>query len=525
MSDTRLYVQCQPFTLAGSGCTAGDTTLIITSPFAQIAGTLFAMTDFGTKGYGTCEPGTQLIEESVTWTGVTQNANGTATLTGVSTQLMVAPYTETAGVKFSHAGGTKFVVTNTAGFYDNFANKSDDETIVNKWTFPTNGNWPIVDNSATLPSADAQLATKKYVDGVAIAGAPNASDVTKGITFLSSAPAVAVTPTALNSEEVSATTGANKVVRANAGGKISSGFGGSASTVATLDAGTLVVQNPANATATPTASKIPIADGSGKLDGWISAATVTKVIDNSLTTGEAIDGSMTPQAICVKASDGKSYKAKANDTTLLNAYAFVTTNALITTTPTVITGGIVPGFTGLVKGAMYYVTDTAGTISTTPSATTIIPIGRAVSATQIELSFGKKVQFAAINDFNTAISGTTDTTITVGFRPERIDVAFNLQIDGNGTDATYVVVIAYFQTTQFITSIVKTSTTGSAPGVGTVTATPQVFGAGSGGNDSTTTISMNSVSDTAAVWRTVNTITAGTGGQSKFTSLGYIAYE
>lgn len=44
---------------------------------------------------------------------------------------------------------------------------------------------------------------------------------------------------------------------------------GVASGYATLDASTLVVQNPANATATPTASKIPIADGSNKLAiGW-----------------------------------------------------------------------------------------------------------------------------------------------------------------------------------------------------------------------------------------------------------------
>ena len=45
---------------------------------------------------------------------------------------------------------------------------------------------------------------------------------------------------------------------------------GVASGYASLNAGSLVVQDPANATSTPTASKMPIADGSGKLDGWIS---------------------------------------------------------------------------------------------------------------------------------------------------------------------------------------------------------------------------------------------------------------
>jgi hypothetical protein len=45
---------------------------------------------------------------------------------------------------------------------------------------------------------------------------------------------------------------------------------GAASGIATLDTNIKVIQNPANATATPTASKIPIADANGKLDGWIS---------------------------------------------------------------------------------------------------------------------------------------------------------------------------------------------------------------------------------------------------------------
>ena len=43
-----------------------------------------------------------------------------------------------------------------------------------------------------------------------------------------------------------------------------------ASGIPSLNASSKVTQDPANATATPTANKIPIADGSGKLDGWIT---------------------------------------------------------------------------------------------------------------------------------------------------------------------------------------------------------------------------------------------------------------
>uniref|UniRef100_A0A6H1Z9E1 C1q domain-containing protein n=1 Tax=viral metagenome TaxID=1070528 RepID=A0A6H1Z9E1_9ZZZZ len=48
-----------------------------------------------------------------------------------------------------------------------------------------------------------------------------------------------------------------------------------ASGLASLNASSLVVQNPANATAIPTASKIPIADADGKLNAWVTALTTT----------------------------------------------------------------------------------------------------------------------------------------------------------------------------------------------------------------------------------------------------------
>lgn len=51
-----------------------------------------------------------------------------------------------------------------------------------------------------------------------------------------------------------------------------------------LDANQKVIKDPANATATPTASKIPISDGSGKLDGWVTA-NPSKATGAELDTG------------------------------------------------------------------------------------------------------------------------------------------------------------------------------------------------------------------------------------------------
>ncbi len=166
-SDNLKYVQAQPFTLAGAGSSVGDATLTLQT-FAQINGTLLTMTDFGTKGFGTIQPNSADFEEQIAFTGVTQNANGTATLTGVSTVMMVSPYTETPNLATPHAGGVVFVISNTAGFYDTFVNKNDDESITGLWTF-SSGAMPQLDVYAT-PFINEQFATKKYVDLTASGG-------------------------------------------------------------------------------------------------------------------------------------------------------------------------------------------------------------------------------------------------------------------------------------------------------------------------------------------------------------------
>lgn len=127
-------VQAQNFSLNGSGAIAGATTVVLKS-FAQIDGTLLTMTDFGVIGFGTIEPGNGTSEEQISFTGVVQNANGTATLTGVKSVLFISPYTATSGLSTTHPGSAIFVITNTSGFYDQFPAKANDETITGLWTF------------------------------------------------------------------------------------------------------------------------------------------------------------------------------------------------------------------------------------------------------------------------------------------------------------------------------------------------------------------------------------------------------
>lgn len=178
--DNRKYVQAQPFTLYGAGVSVGATSVILSS-FALPDGTLLTMSNFGTKGYGTIEPGNGTKEEQISFTGVTQNANGTATLTGVKNVSFVSPYTETSGVTSSHVGGTTFVISNTSGFYDGFTNKYADETIEGLWDFPTGSNNPTIGSTYVAPTSDTQIATKRYVDEIATAGATYNAQVIAGV--------------------------------------------------------------------------------------------------------------------------------------------------------------------------------------------------------------------------------------------------------------------------------------------------------------------------------------------------------
>ncbi len=170
-------MQMQPTTISSGGSSIGDTSLILTS-FLGIDGVALTMTDFGSLGFGTLEPSSATNEEQISFTGITQNGNGTATLTGVKTVLFKSPYTQTSGLAKSHAGGIVFVISNTSGFYNRIATKDDDESITGLWNFD-----PLPQSSET-PTDPTDLTTKDYVDNVVISGAPNATTSVQGLVQL-----------------------------------------------------------------------------------------------------------------------------------------------------------------------------------------------------------------------------------------------------------------------------------------------------------------------------------------------------
>jgi len=179
MSDNNNFVQVPVLYLAGSGVSSTATSIILTSMKLPDGSTTIAMTDFGAIGYATLEPGTER-EENISFTGITQNANGTATLTTVVRGLnFVAPYTTVAAYRQAHAGGTAAVISNSAPFYNEMLAKDNDETITGVYTFTSTAI--AVYDAAPAFSTDQEIITKKYADDLAIAGAPDSNATTKGL--------------------------------------------------------------------------------------------------------------------------------------------------------------------------------------------------------------------------------------------------------------------------------------------------------------------------------------------------------
>lgn len=136
MADNRKYIQGQKYQLAGSGISSSDTSLTLESFKFPGTTTSIVTADIGSLAWCTLEPGTER-EEIITFTTITQNSDGTATLSGITRGIgFNAPYTTTAALQKSHGGGTTLIITNNPGFYDEFANKNNDETIAGYWDVP-----------------------------------------------------------------------------------------------------------------------------------------------------------------------------------------------------------------------------------------------------------------------------------------------------------------------------------------------------------------------------------------------------
>lgn len=99
--------------------------------------------------------------------------------------------TEVASLKLSHRRGATVEITDYPLLAVLLRVINADETIPNKLSYTSHPSF----------TATTEIVDKQYVDGVAIAGAPDASTTTKGVTKMSVAPASAASPIAVGDND------------------------------------------------------------------------------------------------------------------------------------------------------------------------------------------------------------------------------------------------------------------------------------------------------------------------------------
>lgn len=230
-ADTNLFAGLQTFTLAGTGMSSSATSFSLTSFTITQNGKEIQDGDLADTFYLTLEPGSRSRQEFISCTTVVQNIDDTATISGCTRGLSpIAPYTASSTLQFAHNGGTSVIFSNSPQFYDQFTAKGNDETITGVWSFPNPttasgtvskgyleanalilttdqtfaGNKTLTGNTtlsgtstfatttiavaniasgtiARTPTVSTDIVNKAYADGLAIAGASNADETTKGI--------------------------------------------------------------------------------------------------------------------------------------------------------------------------------------------------------------------------------------------------------------------------------------------------------------------------------------------------------
>lgn len=256
---------------------------------------------------------------------------------------------------------------------------------------------------------------------------------------------------------------------------------------------------------------LPAADVNGIVTYLLAAEALTR---KQINAGETLAGATTPVPV-YQHTDGELYKCDANDTARMKFIGFVTSDGDDGDPVTFQGSGIVIGFTGLTVGAEYFVSDTIGTISTTPG-TQRISVGTAITTTAILIRKKPLMAWGNASDIDITASGTSnnDETITIGFKPKRIKLTFWIQ--GHTTtnssnqyvqklgeaifEGTTLKLCRAFNDFSILTDDQATST--NRPAAGGINTSPTI-GSGSGGSGAgaAITLSINSVSDTGFVLR------------------------
>ena len=165
------------YRLQTSAGTTNDT--IRLSSFKNRSDIPLTMTNLNTViGYGTLSPQTSR-SEFISFTGVTQNADGTATLTGVSRGLSdIFPFTASTTLRNAHPGQSVFILSDSPQLFDEYPIARNVEAISGVWTFSPP---PEITDTATT---SLQAVNKALLDATAFQGSATSTESNGGVVEL-----------------------------------------------------------------------------------------------------------------------------------------------------------------------------------------------------------------------------------------------------------------------------------------------------------------------------------------------------
>lgn len=384
----------QTYTLQSSIGTTNNT--IPLSSFKEpISGIPFTMSYLGTSiAYGTLDPQQPTRAELISFTGITQNSNGTALLTGVSRGLSnVYPFAASTTLAVAHSGQSYFILSDAPQVFAQYPAKMNAESIVGLWTFSSTSVPQLDQNPNFNTLASTTFATIGYVASTSFAGTVNATESVKGISEL-----------ALGSEAASGAstggTGARLVLPASLATSTCQSIQNSviiaSTTTGRIDKGcidqTLNYSWSGSTTFTGTTTLAATTTITGHVSGPLLSV---------LTASSTFTGAATPQAFFIATTTGTAVLTDSNNAANSTFAGFIVTSGTNGQTVYAQTDGVVPGFTGLIPGSDYYAT-TTGTIQNTAGSVREIYVGAAISSTQILINRNRAMQF----------NGSTTITVT-----------------------------------------------------------------------------------------------------------------
>lgn len=160
-----------------------DTSVSLSSFKEPISGAPLTMTYMNTSiAYATIDPQNTSRKELISFTGVTQNADGSALLTGVTRGLSFNyPFTASSTLRQAHPGQSILILSDSPQLFSEYATKQNYQEISGPWLFSS------LPTTSVACTSGLQFCNKTYIDGLALQGAPTSTENTLGLVELGTA--------------------------------------------------------------------------------------------------------------------------------------------------------------------------------------------------------------------------------------------------------------------------------------------------------------------------------------------------